>query len=188
MSRDITAAAKTASAAEVALPVTFVRLAYDSGVVRASSADRDFTFDSETYLGLGNFGSVSVIEESAEVKANGVSCTLSGVPSEFIADALNEDYQGRDAKIFLGFLDADYALIDDPLLAFHGRIDTQDIGLGGDAQISVTLESRLIDWERPRVRRYTNEDQQNEYSDDKGLEFVSQMVEKEILWPGPMAQ
>ena len=86
--------------------------------------------------------------------------------------------------MFLAFLDDDYQIIEDPMLAFRGRIDTQDISLGKEANIAVNIESRLIDWERPRVRRYTNEDQQDLHSGDKGLEFVSQMVEKEITWPG----
>lgn len=187
MARNITVAALTAASAANVRPVSFVRLAYDSGTIFVSSAAMDFTFNSETYLGLGNVGSITSIEESAEVKANGMALTISGVPSDFISDSLNEDYQGRDARVYLGFLDDNLQLIADPMLAFRGRMDTQDISLGQTATISLTLESRLIDWDRPRIRRYTNEDQQNEYPSDKGLEFVSQMVEKEINWPGKAA-
>ena len=186
MTRTITTDANNAAKSEVIRPITLVRLDYVSGIVRASSADRDITYDGETYIGLGNLGTVSKVEETAEVKASGVTCTLSGIPSDFISNALNENYQGRDARIYLGLLNNSYTLIVDPILVFRGRMDTQDIRLGRDATISVNIESRLVDWERPRVRRYTNEDQQNQYSGDKGLEFVSQMVEKEIIWPGPM--
>lgn len=185
MTRDITSATNNASQDEVIRPITLIRLDYESGVVTASSADRDFDYSGETYVGLGNLGTISKIEEAAEVRAMGVTCTLTGIPSDFISAALGENYQGRDARIYLGFLDSNYSLIADPLLVFQGRMDTQDIRLGKDATVSVNIESRLVDWERPRVRRYTNEDQQNKYPGDKGLEFVSQMVEKEIVWPGP---
>ncbi len=185
MTRDITAAANSASQSEVIRPITFIRLEYESGIVTASSADRDFDFNGETYVGLGNLGTISKIEEAAEVRAMGVTCTLTGIPSDFISAELGENYQGRDARIYLGFLDSSYSLIAEPLLVFQGRMDTQDIRLGKDATVSVNIESRLVDWDRPRVRRYTNEDQQNQYPGDKGLEFVSQMVEKEIVWPGP---
>jgi hypothetical protein len=184
MSRDITTSANNAAQSEVIRPVTFIRLNYESGIVTTSSADRDFDFNGETYVGLGNLGTISKIEEAAEVRAMGVTCTLTGIPSEFVSAALGENYQGRDARIYLGFLDGNYTLIADPMLVFQGRMDTQDIRLGKDATISVNIESRLVDWERPRVRRYTNEDQQNQYPGDKGLEFVSQMVEREIVWPG----
>ena len=43
---------------------------------------------------------------------------------------------------------------------------------GADAQISVTAESKLIDLERSRARRYTSEDQKIDYPNDKGLDFM----------------
>ena len=57
-----------------------------------------------------------------------------------------------------------------------------NIEAGETATISISVESRLVDWERPRVHRYTNADQQIAYPGDKGLEFVAQMVEKELVW------
>jgi len=50
------------------------------------------------------------------------------------------------------------------------------------ATIQVTVENRLIEFERTRVRRYTAEDQKIDYPNDKGLEFVAEMAEKEIVW------
>lgn len=185
MARDITTAVKNhVAGSQVRGAVTLVRLAYDSGTTLLNSSDRDIVYDSETYLGVGDHGSVTAIEESSQLQANGISLTLSGIDTTLISDALNEDYQGRDARVYMCFFDSDWSLIADPLLIFRGRMDTQDISLGQNASISLTIESRLIDWERPRVRRYNNEDQQNAYSGDKGLEFVAQMVEKEIIWPG----
>ena len=50
------------------------------------------------------------------------------------------------------------------------------------ASLSITLENRLVDFERARVRRYTSEDQKIDFPNDKGLEFVADLQEKEILW------
>jgi hypothetical protein len=61
-------------------------------------------------------------------------------------------------------------------------MDTMDLSLGATGKLSVIIQSRLADWERPRLSRYTNEEQQALYSGDKGLEFVPQMVEKTIIW------
>ena len=68
------------------------------------------------------------------------------------------------------------------MVLFHGRIDTMDIQIGKTAQVNVTIESKLVDWERARIRRFTNEDQRSAYSSDEFLEFVTQTVEKEIVW------
>jgi hypothetical protein len=50
------------------------------------------------------------------------------------------------------------------------------------ATISVSVENRLIEFQRNRVRRYTAEDQKIDYPSDKGLEFVAEISEKEIVW------
>ena len=54
---------------------------------------------------------------------------------------------------------------------------------GGDtATIKLTAESRLIDLDRSRERRFTSEDQKIEFPDDKGLEYVDDLQDKEIVW------
>ena len=84
--------------------------------------------------------------------------------------------------MYLGFLDANYALVADPFVAFKGRMDSMDIELGKTASIQIGIESRLVDWDKARIRRYTNEDQQNYFAGDKGLEFMSEMVDKQLVW------
>jgi hypothetical protein len=48
--------------------------------------------------------------------------------------------------------------------------------------ISVTAENVLIKLERPVVRRFTNEDQKSRFPDDRGLEYVAGLQDKDILW------
>jgi hypothetical protein len=61
-------------------------------------------------------------------------------------------------------------------------MDTCDLEIGETATITLTIQNRLADWERPRLRRYTDEDQQSVYDGDLGLQFVAQMAEKTIYW------
>ncbi len=76
-----------------------------------------------------------------------------------------------------------YAVVADPYLLFSGRMDTMNISDDGErANITVSCESRLIDLNRPKVRRYTQVDQQTEFSGDKGLDFISSLQEKSIRW------
>ena len=48
--------------------------------------------------------------------------------------------------------------------------------------ITINLENRLIAFDRPKERRFTNEDQLQRFSGDKGLEFVPDLQDKEIVW------
>jgi hypothetical protein len=88
-------------------------------------------------------------------------------------------------KVWIGFFDSAGALIADPYLAFQGRFDVPDIlDAGEQATISARYESRLADLDRPRERRYTDEDQSLDYPTDPGFEFVTRLPDKQVIWGG----
>lgn len=135
-----------------------------------------------TYTGVGAFGQVSAIKETNDIQANGVQLSLSGIPTELIKTALEENYQGRSARLFFALLDENNEIIDKPFQIFSGRMDTMVVSIGKEAQIELKIESLLVDWQRPRVRRYTHEDQKTIDRTDKGLIFVSKIPDREIVW------
>ena len=182
MSRDLNANNLTAAGAEIVRPVAFVELAYDTQTVRVHSAVGTLSWGGYDWAGVGDFGAVDTIEETAELQVSGLTLTLSGINPDLVNDLLNEDYQGRPVKIYMGWLDADFLLPADPDLIFYGFMDTQTITLGTSATINITVENRLVDWDRPRVLRFNNETQQARFFGDRGFEFVEQAAEKRVVW------
>lgn len=182
MSRTLTSAVEAALSSDNVPALVFVELDFSSGFVRVTNAAYNFSWDSKTWTGLGNLGDIEPAKESSELGAYGVSMKLSGIPSSMVSTALGEHYQGRGCKIWFAPLDSNYQVLADPVMIFHGRMDTMSINLGKTATIVLTAESRLADWDRPRVRRYNHADQIKFYPTDKGLEFIEQMVEKELVW------
>lgn len=183
MTRGLTTAARDASLAGHVRVVLLVQLDFDSGTTRVNSTERTISWGGEDFLGAGNLGKVSPIEEGIEQQAYGLSFQLTGIPAEFVSLALSEEAQGRAAKLWLGFFDADMVLIADPYLVFQGLIDTLDLSLGAEAAITLVAIDRRSRWEQPLDRpRYTNADQQARFPGDLGCEFVSQMADKELLW------
>ena len=183
MSRSLTTAMKSAVTADLVRPITLMQCAFDSGNLNLWSGIGNLTVDSVDYVGAGTLLQVSEISESAELQANGLNVTLSGVTDPLISKARDEDYQGRELKVLLGAIDANGNVTADPVTVFSGFMDTMVINDGGEsATIQVTVENRLIEFERTRGRRYTAEDQKIDYPNDKGLEFVAEMQEKEIIW------
>jgi len=180
--RTITSAAATAIAGAVVPCMLLVEMHFDSGTVYVTNAGRSFTWSGHTWLGVGGLGSVDVIEEGANMQARGIRLSLSGVDSDNLFTALAEHYQGRACKIWLAFVDAAGAVIADPLLLFSGRIDQMAIELGPLSTVTLSAESRLMDLERARIRRYSHEDQQLDYPGDLGLEYVALMVQRELPW------
>lgn len=161
--------------------VVMADLDFASGHVFVHTGVGTITFNGGDYVGIGTFGSVSSVDEESQLSALGINMTLSGIDPTFISTTLNEDYRHRAAKLYLGLLTGGKLIID-PILVFSGLMDTMNIALGSSAQVTVRAESRLADWDRPRITRYTNETQQEKFPGDLGLEFVSQMVEREIPW------
>jgi hypothetical protein len=182
MARTLTTATENALAASQVRALMFVLMDFPSGYLRVNNSAITFTWDGASWLGVGNLGSIDAVSEGIGLDARGLAFRISGVPAANIAIALGQQYQGRDCKVWLAPLSEAHAIIADPVLVFHGRMDVMDIELGETATITVTAESRLADWDRPRIRRFNHEDQQIDWPADKGFEFVPQMAEKELRW------
>lgn len=183
MTRSLETAMSTAVAADYIRPILLVHCDFDSGDLNMWTGIGSLLHDGKTYVGTGNLLDISGLQETNQLAAQGITVTLSGVLSSLLEKARDEDYQGRTLEVLFGAIDDNGDIIDDPVVMFSGFMDTMTILDGGDtATISISVENRLIEFERTRVRRYTAEDQKIDYPDDKGLEFVAALEEKEIVW------
>lgn len=173
----------------------------------------ELVLDGITYTGAGDMMQVSEVQETTDISAKGASLTLSGIPSDILDLVYAEDYQGRTAKILFGLTGegiesgsflalngaGDLLLIDDSggfldisspgvselFELFVGTMDQITIDEGPDTStISLTIESKLIDLERPRIRRYTDANQQSRFSGDLAFEFVTRLQGESLEW-GP---
>ena len=185
MTRSLGSNFDTALTADVVRPFFAIDLDFDDGNLRVWTGYGDLTIGGETYLGGGDIMSISELEETGEIRANGVSIGFTALPSSIISSALNQNYQGRTMTLYFGTLDASGSIIDTPYIAFRGQMDVMNISESGDsAQITINGESRLIDLDVPRVRRYTSEDQKIDFPTDRGLEYIADLQDKEIVWGG----
>jgi hypothetical protein len=168
--------------AQASQPGLAVVLNLDSGIIRLWSGIGDLVYAGDTYTGVGNLLSVRLAEESKEIAAKGVNVALNGINSTLIAKALDESYRGRTMAIYLFFMD-DNQVVLYPYAVFVGYINMMNIQDNGETSvISVDAESKLIDLQRPRERRYTSEDQKIDYPNDKGLDAVTWIQNQKIKW------
>jgi hypothetical protein len=164
-------------------PITFVKLSFDSADVNFHSGLGDITWGGDTYTGTGRIGSISGIEESAELGRTPITMTLEGLPTTLLAAFLAEQYQGRTATVYFSYLNmTTYQLVETPIILFRGLMDTPSFSQGETLTITLSVESRFSQWDRPQVRRYTNEDQRSRYPSDTGFQAVEQSTEKKIVW------
>ena len=193
MSRTLTSGMLGVTTAGVVRPAYFVRMVFDSGespnVLNIWNGIGDLAYGGNTYTGTGDLLSISQITETADIQASGINVSLAGVKSSLIVIAKDHEYQGRPLTVSLGAFDASGSLIADPVIVFSGFMDTMTISESGQySTISIAVENKLISFERSKVRRYTAEDQKIDHPTDKGFEFVTAIVQKEIIWGRPTGQ
>ncbi len=180
--RELTSNQQNATDAPVVRPVLMCRLDFESDPVLVHSGVGTITHDSEEYLGLGSYGGISEITEGSDARPYDIDLSLSGIPTEFLATTMGEQYQGRAVKILIGLLDEEHQIIDSAKQLWSGYMDYPDIQIGKTASIIVHCRGRANDWARARVERYTKEQQRADYPDDSGFDYVTQMADKSILW------
>jgi len=183
MSRGLETLTEAAVESSYVRPAFFVHANFDSGDLNLWTGYGAIIANGRTYTGVGTLLDISGVDETIDLSAKGIKLTLSGVQSSLISIARDEDYQGRQLELLFAAISNSGTLINDPVIMFSGFMDTMTINDGGDtATIELTVENRLIEFERTRVRRYTAEDQQIDYPGDLGLQFVADLEEKEIVW------
>lgn len=192
MSRGIDSAVTTDVSTERHIRlVIFAALEFDSGTVYVHDSIGTFSFGGNDYLGVGDFGGISTIEENQQMSAYEITLVLSGLDADLLDEALNQNYQGRAVTIYLGALDLDTgALLATPNEIWSGAMDVARIavGAGDENAIEITCESDFARLEKINGRTFSDSDLQAEYSGDTFLQYCAAMEDAKVVWRGEKVQ
>lgn len=191
MARDLTAALLTALGQTVIRPAYLVDLDTTAGHVRAWSGIGSLLWGgspANEFTGVGELGSISVINETRDIRAEGIVIRLSGIPADMVALALNEAQPGRTVLVYTAMFTEAGVLIVDPYLSFSGLTDSVTMVEGGDGStIEIACESELIRRiQHANETRYTHDDQQVRFPGDLGFEFNEQLNDGLAIPFGPV--
>jgi len=132
MTRTLGSSFQTELAASELSPFFAVEMDFEGDPVRLWGGYGNIVIDGDTYFGAATLLNISAISETSEVQANGITVSLSGIDTSLISAALSENYQGREMKVYFGVLNDSGAIIDDPYIAFKGRMDVMTIDEDGE--------------------------------------------------------
>jgi hypothetical protein len=203
--RDIDTELATLLAAPSARLAILVQFDFDSQTIGMWTGYGTLIFNEVEFLGGGELLEVSQVSETEDLQASGVVIRLTGIDQSLRTIALTERITGRRMQIFLAVLDVNAALAQEDdagailqedgsriLLESHvqltyrlftGLMDSIEWLAGSDgAVINLSVENVLTLLRRSKERRYTDADQKSVYPDDRGLEFIAQLQDKEIVW------
>jgi hypothetical protein len=182
--RSLTTAFKTEAAANTCRPAFLVLADFPSAPVRLWTGTGSVTWSGDSYTGAGHLLALEPPTETKDGSSQGMSATLSGIPTGTLSDIIDDAYQGRSFKSWFAFIDSGGSVVGDPFLVFGGGLDADRISDDGQTgQVTINAENRLVDQLKPRSFRTTHEDQKLLHTTtDLGFEFVEVIQNLEIPW------
>ena len=165
-----------------------IRLASGSANIVWYHDKTDYT-DYKVFQAIGLLGSIDTVEEGFDLQSYGISMTLSGIPKQYREEAFSDAqfttaFQNRPCTIYTAFLNSAHEIVGEPILIFRGQMDGCQLSMGDNIEMTLGVQSRLINWEIPRGGRYNTHDQQVWYPEDTGFDLIPTLLNKELEWGG----
>tara|TARA_B100001939_G_scaffold127192_2_gene110227 strand:- start:2714 stop:3358 length:645 start_codon:yes stop_codon:yes gene_type:complete len=189
MSRTFTSAQNTALESSHVNLLMFAKLEFDSGTVYVHNGIGTYTWtesgSSRDWLGVGDLGAISQVQEGLDVSPYAITLTLSGLPdASFASKALTENYYKRPAAVWVGLLDSTDSLIGTPVQVWSGFMDQMNMSVGADGGdvIQLIAESELARFDKSSDLMYTNASQQDRHSGDKFFNFIHKIQGQKLDW------
>jgi len=168
--------------------VTMVDLDFASGPLFAHDSIGTIPFNGNSYLGVGQYGGISVVSEAIDVIAKQVVLTLSGVDASLVSTSMFDNNQGRAVTIYIGlFNQGTGQFVDTPEALWVGRMDWPKIDIDQNtATITINCESRLR--QSPRISLQTDQDQQIAYPGDTFYNRITDIANYRSNWGAAVPQ
>lgn len=183
MTRALATAFSTAIQSARIPAFALLEFGFASGTDYVCTLAHDVVYAGNTYVAVNNVLKIASLMETGG-SAQGLQIQIAGAPTANLAIALNERVQGRPVTMRMAVIDGAGALQVDTNV-WSGLMDTMSIDDSGDQPvITITAEHMLTVWERARPVRFTDAQQQALYAGDRCCEFVADLAERQIVWPG----
>jgi hypothetical protein len=163
-------------------PVILAALSFRSATRYIWTGVGNLVFAGNTYVGIGSFGGLGQVKEGVDDRVDNLQISLSGIDPIILGESLTDIQQGAPATVYFGLM-SDTGTLLGPYQLFGGVVDTADTNVGADtATITLTLESLMVDGQRPSMRRYTSADQRIQFPDDTAFGWVEQLNDLALIW------
>lgn len=164
----------------------YVELFFDGGTERLWTGIGTTTELGVNWQGVGSLASIEGLEEGIELTPTGLKLGLSRLDPGTANLAINEDYYGRLARLYVGVENASGQLVSDPGPTFTGKMVHVEatVGTPDGEIIQLTVQSALAKLDRSPNLRHTDIQQQTDYTDDVGAQYMTQVADFRPVWRG----
>jgi len=127
--------------------------------------------------------SMEKVVESAEVEATGFKLILAPLREDLLGYAADELRISKKFRMWVGFVDAAGALVEEPVSAFKGWMDSSEISEDADGpKIALHVETELRRLQIPSNRILTAEDQKIDFPSDTAFRWMNSVQTFKGAW------
>jgi len=160
---------------------TLIQFDFDTPV-RITDWARNITYGGNTYASSVHLIDYGSFNESAELRVNSVTVTLSAVEQTYVSLFLSTFYMDTRTRIWRAALDSSDSIIGSPILVYDGRISGYTISdTETESTIAIDVASHWKDFELMNGRKTNHNVQQLHFPGDKGFEFAA-VTQQDIKW------
>lgn len=183
MSRFNYAASNSASQLSQLRYRTLVDVGVSSGTAYACNGAQYLYTMGNTYTPVGGLGQVEPIQESSDLSAKTIRCTLQATNSVDLAEAMKEDMFGRPLKVWHVFINDSLTMVSTPELAWSGLINKVTLNFGTpDKGTFLEVEADTDLRRAPPVNNYDKESMLILSSGDTFCNFVDKIPLAKAYW------
>lgn len=179
---DVGTAMQQSLASEALSLLPIVELDISGDPVHAWGGIGELSWNSKTWLGVGNMGEIGPIQADAKGSIPSLELSLLGIDADVLSAATEQHYRGRAGRVWLACFDENMAMIDQPALYFAGEISTMTLVDGHDRRIRVLIDSRMAILKQSKPRYRTDEDHQRNEPGDLFFNVTPSVINKTIYW------
>jgi len=165
-----------------------IKFDFSSGPLFLTTGSRDILWLGQVYTATGGGLQVGAVEESGDLKGQGVDFVLSGVDQSLLSTLLTQNYRGREVKAWQALLDPNTGVIVDVIQLFGGlQLDSYLIEEKHARGQPITATIRT----RGRHRLSTNEfrgirssehGHQQYHANDTFYQHAPSLANKKLYW------
>lgn len=147
-----------------------------------------FTWNEETWTGVGDLGVVSAIAEDGELQPSRIEVALNGLDADLVQGAIDERHIGQPATIYIAARNIMTGAILDAVPIAIGIADTMSATIAeGQAALQLTIEDERTLFGRTAGQLLSNAQQQLRQQGDLFFRFANRQISFDVRW-GPQGQ
>lgn len=149
--------------------------------VRAHTGVGNVVIDGDLYVGVGQMGAVGSIPTESDASPSRVSCQLSGLPNDYLGQALQGGVRGQSARL-ITLVFTDEGQLRRAETTVQGTVSSYGVTAGDNNTVNIEISDEFEKFEMPLRKFWSDESFRADYPNSGLCRYAAQTADREIQW------